>query len=256
MRMTDLQILTVAQMQAAEQALFDAGTTVEELMEIAAGGAAEWIRRVAAGRSVTVLCGPGNNGGDGYVIARRLREFGNAVQVIAPIPPATDAAKTAKAKWGAEVRTSGTDTRNEVFVDCLFGSGLTRALSPEHAVLLLDLADRHAMRIAVDMPSGIASDSGELLNERLPKYDLTLALGAWKYAHFTLPGRALMGTLRLVPIGVDLVEGAAHLIERPKLKSPPIVTNIGAVWLRLCRAICRAQACWRRMLQCVRVLAM
>ncbi|MEL6878853.1 MAG: NAD(P)H-hydrate epimerase, partial [Pseudomonadota bacterium] len=54
-------------MQAAEQAIFDTGITVDELMAVAAGGAAEWIRRIAAGRSVTVLCGPGNNGGDGYV---------------------------------------------------------------------------------------------------------------------------------------------------------------------------------------------
>ena len=86
--MTDNQIVTVAQMRRAEQAIIDAGSSVEELMEIAAGGAAEWIRRVAAGRSVTVLCGPGNNGGDGYVIARRLRESGNPVTVIAPTEPA------------------------------------------------------------------------------------------------------------------------------------------------------------------------
>ncbi len=220
--MSNSQILNVAQMQAAERAIFDAGTSIEELMEIAAGGAAEWIRRVAAGRSVTVLCGPGNNGGDGYVIARRLREFGNAVQVIAPMPTATDAAKTARAKWNAKVHTSGNGTTGDVFVDCLFGSGLTRGLSPEHAVLLLDLAERHSIRIAVDMPSGIASDSGELLNDRLPKYDLTLALGAWKYAHCVLPGRAQMGTLRLVPIGVGATEGAARLITRPHLKVPAL----------------------------------
>ena len=90
------QVLTAEQMRAAEQQLFDAGTSVFELMEIAAGGAAEWIRRVAAGRPVTVLCGPGNNGGDGYVIARRLREAGNAVTVIAPLDPATSAAQEAK----------------------------------------------------------------------------------------------------------------------------------------------------------------
>ena len=72
--MSARQVLTAEQMRAAEQALFDAGTSVSELMEIAAGGAAEWIRRIGAGRSATVLCGPGNNGGDGYVIARKLRD--------------------------------------------------------------------------------------------------------------------------------------------------------------------------------------
>ena len=220
--MSSSQILTVAQMQAAEQAILDQGTSIEELMEIAAGGAAEWIRRVAAGRSVTVLCGPGNNGGDGYVIARRLREFGNAVQVIAPIPPATDAARTARSKWGTEVLTSGNGSDNDVFVDCLFGSGLARALSPEHAVLLLDVSERHVLKVAVDLPSGIESDSGALLNERLPRFDLTLALGAWKYAHFTLPGRAQMGSMRLVPIGVGPVEGAAQLVSKPYLEAPAL----------------------------------
>lgn len=215
----DAQILTAAQMRAAEQALFDAGTSVSELMEIAAGGAAEWIRRVAAGRSVTVLCGPGNNGGDGYVIARRLREAGNAVTVIAPLAPKTEAAKEAKRRWDGPVATSAS-AEGDVFVDCLFGSGLARPLVAEHALLLRDLAARHRYRVAVDVPSGIASDSGAVLNERLPTFDLTLALGAWKFAHWRLPGRALMGQMRLVPIWIAPVEGAAQLIGRPTIAAP------------------------------------
>ncbi|MEQ5786524.1 NAD(P)H-hydrate dehydratase [Erythrobacter sp. NFXS35] len=218
--MTAAQVLTAAQMRDAEQALFDAGTSVAELMEIAARGAAEWIRRVAAGRSVTVLCGPGNNGGDGYVIARILREAGNAVEVIAPVPPATDAAKEARRRWGGAVAGAGNGVQGDVFVDCLFGSGLARPLVAEHALLLRDLAVRHRYRVAVDVPSGIASDSGAALNERLPRYDLTLALGAWKFAHWSLPGRALMGQMRLVPIGIAAIEGAALLVERPQLAAP------------------------------------
>ncbi len=213
-------MLTAAQMRAAEQALFDAGMSVSELMEIAAGGAAEWVRRVAAGRSVTVLCGPGNNGGDGYVIARRLREVGNAVKVIAPLAPATEAAKEAHRRWDGPVATAGNGSEGGVLVDCLFGSGLSRPLVPEHALLLRDLAARHRDRIAVDVPSGIASDSGAALNERLPGFDLTLALGAWKFAHWSLPGRASMGQMRLVPIGIGGVEGAAALVERPRLGAP------------------------------------
>jgi hydroxyethylthiazole kinase-like uncharacterized protein yjeF len=216
---TYAQVLTAAQMRAAEQALFDAGTSVSELMEIAAGGAAEWIRRVAAGRAVTVLCGPGNNGGDGYVIGRRLREAGNAVTVIAPLEPATDAAREAKARWDGPVGTSGA-AAGEVFVDCLFGSGLARPLVAEHALLLRDLAARHRRRIAVDVPSGIATDTGAVLNERLPVFDLTLALGAWKFAHWSLPGRLHMGQMRLVPIGITPVEGAARLIGRPRIAAP------------------------------------
>ncbi len=217
--MTAAQVLTAAQMRAAEQALFDAGTSVSDLMETAAGGAAEWIRRIAARRSVTVLCGPGNNGGDGYVIARRLREAGNAVTVIAPLAPATDAARAAKARWDGPVGTSG-GAAGEVFVDCLFGSGLARPLVPAHALLLRDLAGRHRVKVAVDVPSGVASDTGAVLNDKLPAFDLTLALGAWKFAHWSLPGRALMGQMRLVPIGIGAVEGAAQLIGRPRITAP------------------------------------
>ncbi|KEO87335.1 sugar kinase [Erythrobacter sp. JL475] len=220
--MSDAQILTAAQMRDAEQALFDAGTSVFELMKIAAGGAAEWVRRVAAGRSVTVLCGPGNNGGDGYVIAHNLREAGNAVTVIAPVEPKTDAARQARALWNGEVLTSGGKASGGVLVDSLFGSGLTRPLSGEHALLLRDLAARHHLTIATDVPSGVASDTGALLNERLPCFDLTLALGAWKFAHWMTPGRSIMGCLRLVPIGIAPVKGAARLIEKPRLSAPAV----------------------------------
>ncbi len=217
--MISAQVLSASQMRAAEQALFDAGISVDDLMERAAGGAAEWIRRVAAGRAVTVLCGPGNNGGDGYVIARRLAEAGNPVRVIAPLAPATDAARAARARWGRAVATTD-EHGGEVFVDCLFGSGLTRPLSEEHAGLLGALAARHRIRIAVDLPSGIATDSGEALNRGLPSYHLTLALGAWKFAHWSLPGRLAMGQLRLVPIGIAEVDGAAQLIGKPHLAVP------------------------------------
>lgn len=219
--MSERQVLTAAQMRAAEQALFDAGTSVSDLMEVAAGGAAEWIRRIAAGRSVTVLCGPGNNGGDGYVIARRLRGAGNAVTVVAPLLPATDAAKEARRRWAGPVAAAGSGVQGDVFVDCLFGSGLTRPLMAEHALLLRDLAARHRYRIAIDVASGIDSDSGAVLGEDLPSFDLTLALGAWKFAHWSLPGRAMMGQMRIVPIGIGSVAGAAHVVERPCIAAPP-----------------------------------
>lgn len=223
--MSAAQVLTAAQMRAAEQALFDAGVSIDALMETAAGGAAEWIRRVAAGRSITVLCGPGNNGGDGYVIARRLREAGHDVEVVAPMAPATEAASVARARWGGAVATGGGATPRGVFVDCLFGSGLARPLSSEHRDLLAELAASHHLRVAVDLPSGIATDSGEMLNQGLPACDLTLALGAWKPAHWSLPGRLAMGQLRLVPIGIAAVEGAAQLITRPQLSPPPATSH-------------------------------
>ncbi len=207
-------------MQAAEQAIFDTGTSVDELMRIAAGGAAEWVRRIASGRAITVLCGPGNNGGDGYVIAEILRQSGLQVTVVAPLTPSTDAAKNARAGFKGEILTSGGAAAGSVFVDCLFGSGLSRELSAEHSLLLRDLAERHDFRIAIDLPSGVHSDTGAVLAQSLPAYDITLALGAWKFAHWRLPAREVMGQKLLVPIGISPVEGAAQLVGRPTIETP------------------------------------
>ncbi|MDY7098901.1 MAG: NAD(P)H-hydrate dehydratase, partial [Pseudomonadota bacterium] len=170
----------------------------------------------------TVLCGPGNNGGDGYVIARLLREHGLLVTIVAPLPPKTQAAIAAKEAWGSAVLTSGGGAEGEVFVDCLFGCGLSRPLSAEHSLLLRDLASRHSIHIAIDVPSGIESDSGKVMAERLPDADVTLALGAWKFAHWLSCSRSKIGDTKLVDIGISEVEGAALRITRPCLKAPAV----------------------------------
>lgn len=211
------QILTVAQMQAAEQALIAGGATISSLMDRAGAGAAQWVWRMAAGRSVTVLCGPGNNGSDGYVIARVLEQRGLKVSVIAPMEPRTDAAKAARAAWGGQVVS---DARGGVFVDCLFGSGLTRGLDAPHERLLQQLVSAHDYAVAVDLPSGVDADSGELLNADLPPFDLTLALGAWKFAHWLMPALEGMGHRRLVDIGVAAVADAARVSRKPLLPAP------------------------------------
>jgi ADP-dependent NAD(P)H-hydrate dehydratase / NAD(P)H-hydrate epimerase len=214
------QILTVDQMRAAEQALIDAGTSVGALMQIAGRGAADWVWRIAGEGRVTVLCGPGNNGGDGYVIAEAIRERGGNAVVVASAAPATDAARNARAAYGGEVVGYDASVHGDVFVDCLFGSGLTRPLTGDDHAALLRLAARHHHRIAIDVPSGVQSDSGMLLNADLPHYDLTIALGAWKFAHVLMPAAAIMGTLRLVEIGVAPVAGAATMIARPQIQPP------------------------------------
>ena len=211
------QVLTVAQMRAAEQELIDGGETVESLMERAGKGAADWVWRMAGERPVTVLCGPGNNGGDGYVIARELSHRGLDVTIVAPLDPATDAARAARASSDGSLADHG---QGGMLVDALFGSGLARPLAPEIVRLLADEAQRHAYRIAIDVPSGIDSDTGAALNEGLPAYDLTLALGAWKPAHALMPAMAAMGEIRLVPIGVAEMSGAARLLGPPKLGRP------------------------------------
>ncbi|MDP3676204.1 MAG: NAD(P)H-hydrate dehydratase [Novosphingobium sp.] len=213
-------ILTVAQMRGAEQALIDAGTSVEALMDIAGRGAGEWVWRLSGGRAVTVLCGPGNNGGDGWVIAELIRERGGDVAVISPHESGTDAARNARSLYRGAIIDAAAPRHGEVFVDCLFGSGLTRALPGDWADLISRLARHHHAAVAIDLPSGIESDSGAMLNEGLPRYDLTVALGAWKFAHWSLPGMAAMGERRLVEIGCAEVPGAARMQARPRLIAP------------------------------------
>lgn len=215
-------ILTVAQMRTAEQALIDAGTSVEALMDVAGRGAGEWVWRLSGGRAVTVLCGPGNNGGDGWVIAELIRQRGGEVAVISPKQPSTDAARNARSLYHGAVIDAAKPRHGEVFVDCLFGSGLTRALPTEWADLISRLARHHHAAVAIDLPSGIESNSGAVLNEGLPRYDLTVALGGWKFAHWSLPGMALMGERRLVEIGCAQVPGAARLLSRPRLTAPEV----------------------------------
>ncbi len=207
-------------MRSAEEALISYGISVDELMQRAGRGAAEWVWRVAAGRPVTVLCGPGNNGGDGYVIAEALRARGGVVAVVATCEPKTAAAQNARALYRGEVLGPEAGQHGAVLVDCLFGTGLARPLTGADIVLLQRLAASHSYRIAIDLPSGVASDTGQELNVGLPEYDLTIALGAWKYAHFLMPACTKMGELRLVDIGCDRVPEATRTIGRPHLSAP------------------------------------
>ncbi|PKB24910.1 hydroxyethylthiazole kinase-like uncharacterized protein yjeF/hydroxyethylthiazole kinase-like uncharacterized protein yjeF [Novosphingobium kunmingense] len=213
-------VLTAGAMRAAEKALIAAGTSVDELMRRAGQGAADYVWRMTAGRPVTVLCGPGNNGGDGYVIAGAIRARGGDVAVVAAAPPATDAARNARTAYTGEVRDPGDDRHGDVLVDCLFGTGLTRPLEEGHLALLQRLASAHALRVAIDLPSGIDSDTGKELNDGLPRNDLTVALGAWKPAHFLMPAAAKMGALRLVGIGVEASDARARRLSRPVLAAP------------------------------------
>lgn len=213
-------ILTAAQMREAEEALIAAGTSVDELMQRAGQGASEWVWRISGGRSVTVLCGPGNNGGDGWVIAEAIRRRGGDVAVVMAAEPATPAAQNARALYAGVVLHPEAERHGEVFVDCLFGTGLTRPLNPDHVALLSRLARAHHLSIAVDLPSGVDTDLGQPLNPDLPGYDLTLALGAWKPAHFLMPAPASMGLLRLVGIEIGRVERAARMIGQPVLSAP------------------------------------
>ena len=216
--MGDNAVVSVERMRAIEQAAMRDGVDEWELMQRAGKGAADWVARVAAGRSVAVLCGPGNNGGDGYVIAEELRLRGHDVTISAPVEPKGATARKARANFGGLSAGSG-ELDHAVVVDCLFGYGLDRPVEGAFAELLDALCRSDAYKIAIDVPSAVASDSGEALGP-LPQYDLTLALGAWKQAHFLMPAMAKMGAKRLVPIGLEIASPPSSVSQRPKLSAP------------------------------------
>ena len=124
-------ILTAAEMRAAEDAVIATGVSVETLMERAGIAIAHAVRRLAGSNDVLILCGPGNNGGDGYVAARVLAEMGVTVRVAALSEPKTDAAKSARAKWSGPVETLANASPAPILLDALFGTGLTRPLNSD-----------------------------------------------------------------------------------------------------------------------------
>ena len=205
-------------MQQAEQAVIASGTSVDELMRRAGQGAAQMIWRIAADLPTLVLCGPGNNGGDGYVIAQWLLDKGVDVRVAAPLEPKTDAARHAKSLWRGETLALA-DTRPAAqFVDCLFGTGLTRAVGDDWFADFARLFAGARRRIAIDLPSGVESDHGTLLND-IGTFDTTIALGAYKPSHLLEPARSKMGNLVGIDIGIT-ADSQLGILPRPRLSGP------------------------------------
>ena len=211
-------VLTAAQMRSAEQAAFDGGVDPYALMEKAGAGAAEIIWRAGHRRDTLILCGPGNNGGDGFVIARLLRERGVPVRVAALAESRTVSAKRARAAWGGPVEDMMTATRATQIVDALFGTGLARGLDVPVAERLCALVDGAGLSHAVDLPSGVDTDSGAFLST-VPRYDGCIALGAFKPAHLLYPAADRAGRLTLIDLGIPLQSRVAHL-GPPKLERP------------------------------------
>jgi len=210
-------VLTAAEMRAAEEAVIATGVSVDTLMDRAGTRIAHAVRRLAGANAILILCGPGNNGGDGYVAARVLADLGATVRVAALSEPRNDAAKAARAGWGGPVETLADARPAPVLVDALFGTGLTRPLDAA-AVQLRALADAANLSIAIDLPSGLATDTGTALSTP-PLFDLTLAPGAVKPAHLLQPAARYCGTIRLLDIGVPVTSQAAVLAP-PVLAAP------------------------------------
>ncbi|WP_374570396.1 NAD(P)H-hydrate dehydratase [Phenylobacterium sp.] len=196
-------ILTVAEIGAADQAAIAAGTPGSVLMERAGAAVADAIVERFAPRPVTVLCGPGNNGGDGYVVARLLKARGWPTTVKALAAPATADAKAAAALWDGEtgplngfVAQDGT-----LVVDALFGAGLSRPLDGAAAAAAQRLAEHPERVIAVDMPSGVRGDLAETAGPAAAAA-LTVTFHAKKPAHVLEPARERCGEVVVADIGL------------------------------------------------------
>lgn len=219
-------ILTAAQMRAAEDRAIAGGASVASLMERAGTGVAEWVHRLAAGAEVLILCGPGNNGGDGYIAARVLASRGVPVRVAALGDPRTEAAAEARKGWTGPVEPmpdplSNSGAYSGVYVDAAFGTGLSRPLPQSMSLVIEHLVTFSKLAIAVDLPSGIDADTGDdhdLFVEG--GFDVTLALGALKPAHLLQPASRLCGTVQLIDLGLDTFDAPVRAQPWPFILKP------------------------------------
>jgi len=216
------EILTVAQMGAADRAAIAAGTPGAVLMERAGQAVAEAIEARFAPCPTTVLVGPGNNGGDGYVVARLLRERGWPVRVEALAPARSPDAQAAAASWSGGVEPfNPRGPPAELIVDALFGAGLDRPLSAEPARLALALERAGTPVVAIDVPSGLAGDSGQPLGGVCFRAQLTVTFHRRKPAHVLQPGRALCGEVVVGDIGLgDIALGDGGGAEEKSQDAP------------------------------------
>ena len=223
-------ILTSAQMRSTEAAAIACGKcSGADLMERAGQGAAQAIRDAfpVKHRHAVILCGPGNNGGDGFVVARHLAQAGWRVEVLS-LPGAGqsgDAARMADLWDGPRKELSRAaaeaGARPDVVIDALFGTGLSRPLDPlladVQAAVRARAGEGGCARVALDCPSGLSADTGEVVGGEdapvLPA-DLTLSFHSPKPGHYLSRGPEICGALTVVPIGLPPE-------DVPPLEAPP-----------------------------------
>lgn len=215
----DGAVLTTAEMRAADAEAIRRGTPGAELMRRAGEGAADALRRRRPDAPVLVLCGPGSNGGDGFVMARRLAALGAAVRVAAtPTAPGASDAAAARAAYPGEVAPleAISPRPTEVVVDALFGAGLSRSLQGEPRAALERAEAAGSEIYALDLPSGLGGDDGRPLGFA-PRAEATFTFHRKKPAHLLASGRALCGEVEVIDIGLADPVGATLFENTPEL---------------------------------------
>ena len=195
------EILTTVEMGNADAFAVAQGVPSLVLMENAGRAVADAIATRFKPCPVTVLCGPGNNGGDGFVVARLLDEYGFTVRVAEGSEPKGDAAAMSE-KWkGARVALAPEALDGaRLVVDGLFGAGLSRPLEGAAAQVVEALNDLPL--VAIDVPSGVSGDTGQPLGAVVVRAALTVTFFRKKPGHLLLPGRVLCGETVVADIGI------------------------------------------------------
>jgi hydroxyethylthiazole kinase-like uncharacterized protein yjeF len=220
-------VFTAAEMRALDaRAIATLGIPGRRLMEAAGTGAARVVARrwgPMRRRDVVILCGKGNNGGDGFVVARRLRGAGARVRVFlfARRAEVRGDAALALRRWTGRVEevssaanvAAATEAaeRADIVVDALLGTGVEGAARGVVGEMIARLETprlpgRHAPRVAaLDLPSGLSSDHGALLGPTV-RADLTVTFGGLKRSLLLYPGAARAGEVEVIPIGIPETE--------------------------------------------------
>lgn len=205
-------LLTPDEMSCADQAAIASGVPGVRLMEAAGAAVVEAILARWDPRPVAVLCGPGNNGGDGFVVARRLHDCGWPVRLALSVDPKAlkgDAAYHAQ-QWHGEIHALEPCVLDGVglVVDALFGAGLSRDVDGPVAAMLDETLRRRLPVCAVDVPSGVDGASGAVRGTAVAA-ELTVTFFRKKPGHLLMPGKELCGELVLADIGIpdDVLSG-------------------------------------------------
>jgi NAD(P)H-hydrate epimerase len=199
-------LLDTSEAAEADRLTIDAGTSVIRLMENAGRAVAQEVIRRWSPRRVTVLCGPGSNGGDGFVAARELDAAGWNVRLglLGSVERLPDAARHHAEKWRSDIEVLGPEVISsaELIIDAIFGAGLNRPLEGAARETLAAVGARGMPVVAIDVPSGVQGDTGENLGA-VPAV-LTVTSFRKKPGHVLFPGRALCGIVVVTDIGTPV----------------------------------------------------
>jgi len=222
-------VLSTKKMARADQITIDdlllQGKSGAALMESAGLCVAREIIGHCGGSRALVLCGPGNNGGDGFVIARHLSEAGWAVRLalLGSAEKLSADARIMAGKWRGEILSLKPELikDQDVIVDALFGTGLARDISGAVLQTIERANEKGGLKVAVDIASGIKGDTGEILGTAF-KADKTVTFCAKKPAHLLYPGKHYSGEVVVADIGISQ--------RTIKEVEPDIFENDPALW--------------------------